>query len=288
MSFWLNGQFEEETSAVDIADRGFLLGDGIFETVLLSDATPVFLASHINRMKAGVRTLALGSCPDEQFIAQTISELSERNDLLRGSAVARLTLTRGVGPRGIDTDARNFNETLLLTVSAYLATDAIAPVRLIIASHVRNEKNATSRCKTLNYLDNVLARQEGVAAGADDALMLNTSGNVACATAANLFAIRAGAIMTPAIEQGALPGVARSVLIDSAREHGLTIVEKSLAPDDLRGAMLFMTNSLIGLRPCRMLGSDEYSPADQSVFETLKSCYAAAVDADIEHRRKAG
>ncbi len=170
MFFWLNGAFrdgaEEGTAAIDIADRGFLLGDGVFETILLVDGAPAFLSAHLRRMRAGAAGIGISANIDEAEVAGVLAELVRRNDAGVGLASARLTLTRGAGPRGLVIEKNVATSTFLVTVSAYgPPKEAAAPAALIVSSHRRNELSAASRWKTLNYLDNVLARVEAAAVG---------------------------------------------------------------------------------------------------------------------------
>jgi branched-chain amino acid aminotransferase/4-amino-4-deoxychorismate lyase len=118
----------------------------------------------------------------------------------------------------------------------------------------RNEGSPTSRVKSLAYLDNVLARAEAKAMGADEALMLNNRGDVACAAAANLFWVHDEALFTPALECGVLAGVARMKVIEAAQSLGIPVHQTAVGVETVREAAgLFLTNSLLGLRPVGLL-----------------------------------
>lgn len=287
MTFWMNGEFKEDTAAINIADRGLLLGDGVFETLLVIGGTPAFLTEHVARLKAGAAALQLMAWPDEAEIGRVVAELARRNGASAGQASARVTVTRGVGPRGVGFTNKKFVETRLVTVSAYDQSDALGPVNLTVGQYQRNENSIVSKFKTLNYLDNTLARADAVAAGADDAVMLNSSGGIACTTTANIFLIRAGAIMTPRVRDGALPGIVRAVLLDAAVSEGIPVQEAPIELSQLGGATIVITNSLIGLRQCEVKSVESGSSADLAVFEQLKSCYAEKLRADIDRRRAA-
>jgi branched-chain amino acid aminotransferase/4-amino-4-deoxychorismate lyase len=128
------------------------------------------------------------------------------------------------------------------------------PARLSTSQVRRNEGSPASRLKTLAYLDNVLARAEAQAAGADEALMLNTRGDVACASAANLFWIADGRLYTPALDCGVLAGVMRGRVIAAAARFSAAVAEVRVGLDALAGAeAAFLTNSLIGVRPIQAL-----------------------------------
>jgi branched-chain amino acid aminotransferase len=285
MIFWLNGEFKKDATAISIADRGFLLGDGLFETLLLVDGVPAFLSEHLARMTVGAKALKIAVAYGERDIGDAIAALAKRNGAGAGHASARVSLTRGAGSRGISIASGDFSGTLLITVSAIETSNEPKLTNLIISKHRRNEKSVTARCKTLNYLDNILARNEAMEAGADDALMLNTQGDIACASAANFFAIRSGIVATPPIEGGALPGVVRAALINVVKNEGIQVAEAPIDPTQLSGSTMFITNSLIGLRRCEMPEVESGSSADQAVFERLKSCYAKILSSDAGRRR---
>jgi branched-subunit amino acid aminotransferase/4-amino-4-deoxychorismate lyase len=284
MTFWLNGEYREETAAIDIADRGFLLGDGVFETILLRDGRPAFLSEHLNRMRLGAAALAIETEIDEGVIAAALRELARRNGAAKGTASARLTLTRGPGPRGLVPVKSAAPATFLITVNSYAAPAGEAPAKLIVSRYRRSEMSLAARHKTLNYLDNVMARGEAAAAGADDAVMLNGAGRVACASAANIFLIRDGAVATPPLDEGAMPGIVRAVLLGRAKTAGIAIAEAPVEAQALRDSALFLTNSLIGLRAASVGGGREPDNAAQRILQALKSCYADAMSSDLAKR----
>ncbi|PQA87837.1 aminotransferase class IV [Hyphococcus luteus] len=282
MAFWLNGAYREDSTAIDIADRGFLLGDGVFETILLSGGLPAFLSAHLARMRAGAEALGIEAKIDEAAIAGALAELARRNEAQEGFASARLTLTRGVGPRGLVVAKGVAKPTLLATADAYAPPDGAEALRFIVSRQRRNELSAASRWKTLNYLDNILARAQATEAGADDALMLNSAGRIACASAANIFLIRGESVTTPPVSEGALPGIVRAVLLENAGAAGVEMREAPVEAKDLDGAALFVTNSLVGLRPAALRGGAPDGEAQ--VLKRLQSCYGEAMKRDLEGR----
>ncbi|WP_042695695.1 aminotransferase class IV [Azospirillum sp. B506] len=241
MTVWLNGKLLPAAEArIDPADRGFTLGDGLFETIRIKDGKPRHLPRHLDRLRDGVGLLRL-QLPD------TVAELTDAMTALIGATgvtdgVLRLTLSRGTGARGVlpPADAR---PTLLMTVAP--AAHMTAPVAAVIArSTRRNEHSPLSRLKSLNYLDSILARQEAAERGADEALLLNAAGRLAESSVASLFLSIGGRLLTPPIADGALPGIRRALILE---RHGAE--EEALTPDDLaRADEAILTNSL-GLRP---------------------------------------
>lgn len=239
MILWLNGALCPAADArIDPGDRGFTLGDGVFETIAVQGGRPRHLPRHLARLRAGLALLDIPEPPVP--IVEAMAAVLSANGL--ADAVLRLTVSRGRGPRGVLPQGV-MTPTVLITAGAWPAASGAA--RLVIAQGTRrNEFSPLSRIKSLNYLDNILARQEAAARGADDALLLNTLGHVAEATAANLFLRLDGTLVTPPLGDGALPGIARSLLLAHAGAE-----ERRLSPADLaRADSGFLSNSL-GLRP---------------------------------------
>ncbi|QHC35071.1 aminotransferase class IV [Komagataeibacter xylinus] len=232
---WFNGRIiNQAETRIDPADRGLLLGDGLFETMRVANGAVRHFALHMDRLAHGAGVLMLPS-PDRNLIAQAVRDLLAACGLQSGSL--RLTLTRGPGPRGLLPPAQ-VRPTLLLTAAASLPP--ATPMRLVTASHRRDEDSVLSRIKSLNYLPSILAWMEAAGLGADDALLLNRAGHVAEMSASTLVAIIGGEALTPPVSDGALPGIARGVLLAAGM-----LREGRLSPAMLRGAeAVFALNSL--------------------------------------------
>lgn len=232
--------------AVPLDDRGLLLGDGLFETLLWRGGELVLAAAHLGRMAAGAAVLGLPAPPLDAFTESAAAAVAEAG-LGEARAAVRVTLTAGSGGRGLDRPAA-LQPRLFATAAASSRPEK--PASLAIASVRRNEASPTARLKTLAYLDNVLARREARAGGADEAVMLNMRGELACAAAANLFWIEAGALATPADEAGCLPGIMRAQVIAAAAALGVeTRIVRDEAQALQRAEAIFLTSSLIGVRP---------------------------------------
>lgn len=230
---------------IDPGDRGFTLGDGLFETVLAEAGALRDLAAHLDRMTAGCAVLGLPA-PDRAAAEAAMGQALADAALLGARAAVRLTLTAGSGGRGLDRPEL-LNPTLVATAAP--APRPTTPARLVVSTIRRNERSPTSGLKTLAYVDNVLARREARAAGADEAVMLDTQGRLACAAAANLAWFSEGRLLTPALACGALPGIVRAQLIAAARDRKVLVEEVSAGPEALASAeAIWLTNSLIGLR----------------------------------------
>lgn len=189
------------------------------------------------------------SCEETYHI---VSQLLIKNDL--EEAGIRLTITRGVGERGLS-PPKNTLPTVLLRCFPIPALPP-KPISVMISSVMINEYSVLRACKTINYTDNIVARQLALTNGYDDALLLNTKGQIVSATSANLFLIINDALYTPAISCGTLPGIARQHLLSKAKQDSIPAHEVILMPDDLTQASgAFLTNSLQPLQPIRQLGS---------------------------------
>lgn len=237
MIVWLNGALLPAAEArIDPADRGFTLGDGVFETIRVADGKPCHLARHLYRLRDGAAVLGIPLDRTDPEIAKTILAVLAANRLIE--AAVRVTLTRGPAARGV-LPPQHPVPTLLVTAQPHAA--APATVDLVVSTVARrNEISILSRIKSLNYLDNILGRQEAVLRGAGDALLLNTKDRVAESTIANVFALCRGRLLTPPVADGALPGIARALLLKrlGASESSLTV--KMVAAADA----VLLTNSL--------------------------------------------
>ncbi|OYW94951.1 MAG: hypothetical protein B7Z13_03270 [Caulobacterales bacterium 32-67-6] len=214
-------------------DRGLLLGDGLFETLLAVDGRPADWDAHMARLALGCAALGLPAPAETQARVAAQAALASAG-LETGRAALRITWTAGSGGRGLD---RPEACAPVLFATAAPAPAPGGPLRLITAATRRNAGSVVSRHKTLSYLDNVLARREATMAGADD-----------------LFWVSEGRLVTPALECGVLAGVTRAKVLAWARDAGVPMREAALGPEALGAAQaVFVTNSLTGARPARSL-----------------------------------
>ncbi|MCA0199345.1 MAG: aminotransferase class IV [Proteobacteria bacterium] len=248
MKLSLNGELTEAAEArIAPDDRGFTLGDGLFETIAIKNAAPKRLAAHLARLRDGAAVLGIPVPYTDQKIAELAAGLIGANELTAGAL--RITLTRGPGARGIAPPEAP-TPTFMITSGALPPDD---PLRLIVAQGTRrNEQSPLARVKNLGYLDNIIARREAVAAGADDAVLLNTQGRVAETTIANIFCLIGGGLVTPPVCEGALPGVMRAEVIRLARAEERPIEVGELA----HASEIFVSNAL-GIRPVLHMNGQE-------------------------------
>lgn len=280
MIVWLNGELvRTEDARIDPRDRGFLLGDGLFETLLARYGRIAFLDTHVVRLSAGGNILGIPMPASTRHLAIACGMLLEANGLMAAPRVAlRITLTRGPGPRGL-LPPEEPRPTLM--ISAAVSPPPAAAQTAILATPRRNALSPVSRLKALPYLDNLLAREEARSRGADEALLLDTSGHLACASVANVFLWEKDRLVTPAEECGILPGVTRAAVLELAERLGIDTAEDMIAPQRLaRADGAFLTNSLIGVMPLSRIEQREM-PAHR-LTNRLQAAYELLLDADEE------
>lgn len=264
MTLWLNGE-RQDCAAISAQDRGFLLGDGLFETLRVRDGKPLLLARHLRRMAKAAERLKLPLCREDIAVwAKTAAAGCP-------SASLRITVTRGPGPRGLLPPSDPQPTVLISTHDNGPRNPSTAKV--IISSVHRNAKSPTSQMKVLSYMDQVLARQEAQAAGAGDAIMLSTTGEAASTSMANLLALSPDGWITPPLSAGILPGIVREVLL----ERG-AVQEQSISPADLQRWPLARSNSLLGVEPLTLEGG---AAADMAEAQRLTAVLEQAESEEL-------
>ena len=245
---YLNGNIVPvEEAAVSIFDRGLMYGDGLFETIRMQNGRCVRLSSHLERLRIGAQTLMFADAIPSIDFANAIAALCEANQLT--DARIRLTITRGKSKPGKLWPISQSEPTVIITADL-LPSPSLEPARVIISSIRRDETNPLCAVKSLNYLPGILARIEAEQAGADDAILLNTQGNIAEGTIGNIFLIGGNRLITPSLDQGVLPGTVRAALLTIASELGLSAVECPVTLQDIINAdELFFTNAIQLVRP---------------------------------------
>lgn len=240
MMQWREGRITEISEPLLTAhDRGLTLGDGLFETLPSFHGHAFLLDDHRDRMARSAMRLDMPF--DLRTFDTAVTALSARNP---DPATIRVTLTRGVGERGLAFPEPQ-KPVLFATRTAWSNTLAFSTMRLTTSTIRRNPTSPTASLKTLSYLDNVMAHQEARISGADDALMLDLDGHVASTSMANIFALFGQTLYTPSDQGAILPGIMRQLICNHVDEFGLTLVTKPLHRRDLLAAdHVFTTNSV--------------------------------------------
>lgn len=259
---YCNGKITRSSEAViDPQDRGLLLGDGLFETIRCEQGNPIALADHWARLQTGLDYLGIVTELNTIRTQQIICDLLKRNELDSGAACARITITRGAGPRGL-LPRSHAKSTALITVAAVANTNP-EPINATLSSYIINDQSPLSRFKTLNYLDKISARREADSREKDEAILLNTRGFIASASCANIFIVHQGVLFTPSLDCGALPGIMRKKVIASAMRLEIKTLAEEISTESLyRADEVFVTNSLIKILPVKNVDAIEFNQGE--------------------------
>lgn len=232
MTVWLNGNFlPKSEAAIPVNDRGFQYGDGIFETLEVRRGTPFLWHEHFSRFQDGARWLRLPLPLQEPELLHIVQELPERCGY--DSAIVRITLTRGPGPRGYSPRGSGPPTLLLMAFPFPSLGTGPAEWNLMVSSHRLLVDSGFGSCKSTNKLLQVLAKAEADESGARDALLLNVRGEISECTGANLFWIKDDSLFTPGLDSGCLPGITRHWVLSQARSMGIETFEVSAVVEAL-------------------------------------------------------
>jgi 4-amino-4-deoxychorismate lyase len=263
--WWINGK---PGSLIEVTDRGFAYGDGLFETVAVRGGRPRFLAHHLDRLFDGCRRLRIPAPAREPLQTAVTTAVS---DLPHGTL--KLMVTRGTGPRGYQLP--EFPATTVLWGT--MASDPVrsVPVEIRWCDTMTSVNPATAGLKTLGRLDQVLARAEWSRTDVAEGLMTTTDGHLIGGTASNVFLVSGDHLQTPSVARAGIAGVMRRVVIDAARSAGIPVAVGDVPPFQVQAASeIFVTNALTGIRPVHRLGSQVWAPGP--VTRRLQKALAAA------------
>jgi branched-chain amino acid aminotransferase len=235
LTIYLDGKFVPEADAkVSVFDHGLLYGDGVFEGIRFYNGRVFRLEEHLERLWDSARSICLEIPIGRAEMTEALLETIRRNGLKEG--YIRLVVTRGVGNLGLNPTQCKRPSIFIIATTIALYPKEVCEAGLTVVTCATRRTGAAAlnpAVKSLNYLNNVMARIEANLAGADEALMLNDAGNVAECTADNVFIIKRGQIFTPPIAAGALRGITRAVVFDIAGELGLKITETDITRHDV-------------------------------------------------------
>ena len=277
---WVDGALSGQ---IDPRDRGLTLGDGVFDTLVAFRKIPFAGDRHLARIVAHAR--AIGIIVDPEKIRAGWSAVIEAASAEH--LILRTSVTRGIASRGLRPEAAP-RPTVIVSATAWSERLLGQQARLITSGIPRNERSPLSRLKSLNYLDNVLAAREASAKGADDALLLNGAGNVACTTIANVFAISGERVVTPPETEGSMPGILRRIVLETARSLGLDPTEATLARADLdRADEVFFTNSVRLIRSVTELDGRAVGGRSPDALNALSASLAERIREECAYSPRA-
>lgn len=269
--FWQNGLFnEDDVSSLSVTDRGFLLGDGFFETLLIRNGQPVWFAEHWSRLQATAdwALLPIPFLSDE--ILEVISHLAFRKKQLEG--VARITVSRGKGGRGLGIP-ETASPTVVVTTSAMPKPFPSEGIVLAVASEPRSIGGQEWSRKAMHFLTSIREMEIAHQKGAHDALWASSQGEVLESTMANIFWVKNDTLYTPPANGSILPGIARAKLMECAQAQGIPIREELAHLSVVQSShAVFLTNSVRGVVPVSNL--DGVALQNQNPFqEMLKNAF---------------
>ena len=238
MKVYIDGKFYDEKNAkISVFDHGLLYGDGVFEGIRAYNGRVFKLAEHIERLFYSAKAILLEIPMPPKEIAAAVVQCCRRNKLRDG--YIRLVVTRGVGTLGLNPNKCKQPSVIIIAGAIQLYPEELYKkgLEIITVATTRNLHSALNPAiKSLNYLNNILAKIEAQNGGCEEAIMLNSEGYVAECTGDNIFIVKAGQLLTPPLSAGALYGITRGTVMGLARENGMTVSEPNLTRYDLFNA----------------------------------------------------
>lgn len=262
---------------ISVFDHGLLYGDGVFEGLRFYNSRVFMLQEHLIRLQQSATAISLKLPFSLTEIQQAIEQLVEA--YAHNSGYLRLVVTRGVGSLGIDPQK-------CAQASLFIIADKLSVVNTqqSIKLHIASTRRMPAECldpkiKSLNYLNNILARIEANEAGMDEALMLNTQGFVSEGTVDNIFIIKDRQLLTPQVNDGLLKGITRDVILQLTRQLDLPTIETSLKVEDVMQAdECFLTGTGAELLPVGQVNQHIFKPSKNSLFPVIQQAFKKMVE----------
>jgi len=278
LQVYIDGElYDKEDAKISVYDHGLLYGDGVFEGIR-SYAGKVFrLKQHLDRLWNSAKAIWLEIPMSQDAMAKAIQDTLATNGILDG--YIRLIVTRGVGTLGLDPNRCSQPQVIVITDKITLYPDELYQkgLEIVTVSTQRNHPAAlNARIKSLNYLNNILAKIEGLQAGCIEALMLNHKGEVAECTGDNIFLVRGGKLLTPPTDAGILEGITREAVMELARDAGIEVREIPLTKHDVFIAdECFLTGTAAEVVPVvkvdsRKIGDGTPGPITRDLMERFR------------------
>jgi len=274
--------FDKADAKISVYDHGLLYGDGVFEGIRAYSGRVFRLTQHVDRLYDSARSIHLQIPTSKTEMARAITDTLAANKL--SDAYIRVIVTRGAGSLGLDPRRTTDPQVIIITdhISLYPPELYEHGLKIITAGTLRNHPSALNpRVKSLNYLNNIMAKVEGTNAGCLEALMLNHKGEVAECTGDNIFVVRRGEVHTPSIDAGILEGITRDAVIQLAKEAGLEVFERSMDRHDIYTAdECFLTGTAAEVIPVvecdgRVIGGGRPGPITKDLLERFHTLVRA-------------
>ena len=272
---YVNGKYiPRQEASISIYDHGFLYGDGVYETIRAYDGLIFKLQEHLDRLYESAKSVKIDIPLDKKQLGQIVVDLLKRNKL--ANSYVRLIISRGTGKMGVD--PRNCTSPTIVIITEprdpLFGTKGISA----IVSSVRRTSTSTldPRIKTLNYMNNIMAKMEAIEAGVEEAIMLNEQGYVAETSTENIFIVKGNVIITPVTSTGILQGITRDTVISIAKELGYQVEERSITIHDVYNAdEAFVTGTAAESVPLikvsgRVIGDGKTGPVFTKISNTYR------------------
>ena len=274
---YIGGKLYDKADAkISVFDHGLLYGDGVFEGIRVYAGKVFRLSVHIERLYDSARSIWLEIPIAREQMTKAVEDTVRANDKRDG--YIRLVVTRGAGSLGLDPRKTSDPQVIIIVddIALYPSEVYESGLEVVTASTIRNHPNALNpRIKSLNYLNNILAKIEAIRAGCLEAIMLNVNGEVAEWTGDNIFLVKKGVLRTPPLKAGALEGVTRNAVIELANEAGIPMQETTLTRHDVYVAdECFLTGTaaeVIAVVKCdgRVRGTGKPGPVTKQLREAF-------------------
>ncbi len=275
LQIYISGKYyDKENAKVSVYDHGFLYGDGVFEGMRSYGGKVFRLQQHLDRLWASAKAIWLTIPMTQEAMAAAVNDTLRKNGIADG--YIRLVVTRGAGALGLDPNKCSEPQVVIIAdhIQLYPKEMYENGLEIVTASTIRNHSAALSpRIKSLNYLNNIMAKIEGLQAGCVEALMLNAKGEVAECTGDNIFIVRRGILLTPPIDAGILEGITRDAVLDIAVELKIPVQQIPFVRHDIYIAdECFLTGSAAEIIPVvkldsRILGDGKPGPITRRLTE---------------------
>jgi branched-chain amino acid aminotransferase len=275
---YINGKyFSKEDAKISVYDHGLLYGDGVFEGMRTYSNKVFRLVEHIDRLYESARAILLTIPMSKQEMIDAVKKTVELSGL--SDSYIRLVVTRGSGSLGLDPNRTSDPQVIIIVdlIALYDRKYYDEGLKIITASTIRNHPAALSpRIKSLNYLNNIMAKLEGLQAGCMEAIMLNHKGEVAECTGDNIFIVKKGQLLTPSADSGILEGITRNAIIELANDLKIPARETTLTRHDLLVAdECFLTGSAAEVIPVvsidsRPIGDGKVGPTTKQLMIEFK------------------
>jgi branched-chain amino acid aminotransferase len=280
---WINGKlFDKNDAKVSVYDHGLLYGDGVFEGIRVYAGKVFRLDEHMRRLYESARHIALEIPYSLPRLTEAVVETVRVNQKVDG--YIRLIVTRGAGTLGLDPRKTTDPQVIIIVddIALYPAEVYEQGLEVVTAATIRNHPNAVNpRIKSLNYLNNILAKIEAIRAGCLEAIMLNAAGEIAECTGDNIFVVKKGELRTPPLHAGILEGVTRNAVMELARSAGVPVREMDLTRHDVYAAdECFLTGTaaeVIAVVKCdgRPVGNGKPGPLTRQLRERFQALVRA-------------